>query len=194
MRMLRIALGDPEQWFMLVHNSGSVTMTPGYAAVFDFAPAGGTTRGNNGYAVRYARTDQPTNAGLFAGVVAGNPIPPGGWGSVQIWGYHTSVWVCGISGTGFFNQATTTLDTSSLAKMVFRPVGDESGGWTGLFGCVTNPVAMASNVVRNAVNGVIPVDYIIPYGANTYGTLTTIEAQHPTTPAWGTCKAFIRVF
>ena len=89
----RINRGDPEKVFVVVMNSYSTAaITVGQGVIWDFATDA------DGISVTRP-TARATNAGLAAaGVVATASIAAGGYGLVQVYGYHSAVRVRTVTG------------------------------------------------------------------------------------------------
>lgn len=89
----RVNRTDPEKVFVVVYNSYSTAaITVGQTVIWDFATDAdgvGVTR----------PTARATNAGkAVAGVVATASIAAGGYGLVQVYGYHSSVRMRTVTG------------------------------------------------------------------------------------------------
>jgi len=188
----------PEQVFISVMNNHTNTMSTGHAAVWDYG-VGATTdytnyyvTGGSGYGVTFARTTQTSwnpTPGLFAGIVAGRDIPPGDWGSVQVYGEFAGVLLTGISTAPWFGTAgQTAWNNTTLSTLFLRPCGvyNSTGAATnaGYCGIMSKVTTIAGT--QTYASGDINMDlrpfwhggYVLPLGiqyatnGTTSGTIT----------------------
>ena len=185
MLWLKINKQSPDKIFLVVRNSSTSTLATGYGVVYDYRTDTGGQ--NDGYSVRYAAdfyTDG-TNRNLFAGVVSGRPIYPGGFGAIQVWGHCDYLVVTGeTSGfAGLWNSVSSQIISDvDLTSLFLEPIDIYYyDTYPGMFALVSK----ANDFNRIGAPPLVQiVDAIIPDGATTYGTLARTS--------FGTTKGFVR--
>lgn len=186
---------SPEQVFVTVKNSDSVAMSIGHAVMWNFPITDAGAGTGNGYGVIFNTTVATSQlaAMQFAGVIAGRDIPSGEYGSCQVYGYHTGVYVAGSASSapftsGFFSVTNRT--AASFTNVVLKPVaafGNTTGAVanSGYFGVCALASTASTNVwAGNA--GMWPGGYVVPLGNLNGGV--TIE----TNASSASVKGFIR--
>lgn len=90
----------PDCVYAIFQNKDTVTLTDGMAVIHNTANA-------DGLGVKRSSTGESS---LWAGVVAGIDIPPGAFGTIQIYGFHAAVKATVLSGisTGTYLVIGTT--------------------------------------------------------------------------------------
>jgi hypothetical protein len=193
----------PECVFISVMNNHTQTISTGHAAVWNYAASTANTTdwyvtGGSGYGVTMPPVTAASwncNPALFAGVVAGRDIPPGDWGSVQVYGEHPGVFVTATTSAPFNGTLATVAFTNAvLTTLIMRPCGVYNSGFSGT---TLAPMGFQSLSTTVATDGTadlhpfwpggyaIPLGYIYNYAGTTSQTLTTSTST-------GRVKAFIR--
>lgn len=201
MQVAKIRRDSPEQVYVTVRNNDSTAMSVGHAVMWEFPIVASGTGTGDGYSVKYAVTTatQQANPGLFAGVIAGADIPSGQYGSCQVYGYHTGVYVTGgASGAPFESLffSVTNRASASLTNRVLRPVAafaNTTGAATnaGYLGVVSVATSIAgtqtyvSTDVNQALVGLWPGGYVLALG-NINGNVSITHTSS------GSVKAFIK--
>jgi hypothetical protein len=189
----RIRRDSPEQVFMTVRNNDSVAMSVGHAVMWEFPIVASGTGTGDGYSVKYGVTTAAVqnNAALFAGIVAGRDVPSGEYGSVQVYGYHTGVYVTGYSTSPFTSafMAATNNNSTTLQPCILKPAAcfGATQGYQYL-----GQMAMTNASVTNMGTVTIinwapycPGGYVIPLG-NPNGNVSI------SSNSTGSVKAFIK--
>jgi hypothetical protein len=91
----RINRSDPEKIFMVAYNSYSTgSVVNGYAVMWDYA-----TDANGVSITKPTSLNSQANAPVMAGVAA-ETIAAGAYGLIQVWGYHSAVYMRTAATTG----------------------------------------------------------------------------------------------
>ncbi len=176
MRMQSISHSDPETLFVSVYNGASAQMPIGYVPYWDLDPTLADSRLGNQVNIAIATAAQ--NLGRAAGVVAKRIIEGGGYGWVQVYGYHAAVRATGYAtaplGTLLQNARTAAVDQGGILV----PANAGAAGAAVDYGYMGAAAAQATNHVHNG--------YAVPIQVNGAATNDTIA-----TNATGTVKAFL---
>jgi hypothetical protein len=187
---------SPEQVFISVKNEYSGTASVGHAVHWNFPITNGGAGTGNGYGVTFPATVATSQAyaGLFAGVVAGEDIGQNEYGSVQVYGYHTGVYVSGAvtnATAGFDNDFFTVTNraSASFTNVILAPAnafGNTVGGATnaGYFGALVLPDSVTDTDFA-ALACLWPKGYCVPLGNINGGVSITATST-------GSVKAFIK--
>lgn len=128
----RVNQSSPEQVFVIVSNANSNTASVGHAVIWNYrgSQAGGTAAVGTGFQITHAGTNTTfaPNPGLFAGIVAGQDIAAGAFGSIQVWGHCPFAVVKGFSHATTVSSAPwitvgTTNPATVFGSYILRPLG-----------------------------------------------------------------------
>ncbi len=191
MYVRKISARSPDQVFTTVRNNGSVSMDRGHGVLYDYT-TDSSTPAFEGFGVKYAEDYWPNtfvNPLQFAGVVVGRQIPPGGYGSIQIWGHCLDPIVVGADTNGtsplFPGITIAVINDTDIGDFLFmRPMGISiTDAMPGAFALLRDGRSVGQRyfVAHPCVQ---ILDAVIPSGATTYGTLTHNQT--------GTTKGFVR--